>query len=226
MNFDVTDFNGSKEYFEKGGAGCWSEIEAVVSAMPVFLQASQQAGITGNAIFDPKASNDYLNRKMQERGWRAIRVPESLEMFGKDWDGGKSSVLAEWQFSNYPFLWNNVIRTEAVFKSTLNLSGVGVPKALIVVTKSGLFPSSNSTLYYEQARAQLNAVTTFKAFEVPIRLVGLTIPANVREIEAVWSGYPGRYSRTAHAQGVQRFAVEWRGRSQYGQAFARITALE
>ncbi len=225
MNFDVTDFNGSKEYFEKSGADCWGETEAVVSAMPLFLQASQQAGITGNAIFDPKASNDYLNRRMQECGWRAIRVPESLNMFGKDWDGGKASVLAEWQFSNYPFLWNNVIRTEAVFKSTLSLNGVGIPKALIIVTKSGLFPSSNSTLYYEQAKAQLDAVTTFKAFEVPIRLVGLTIPANVHEIEAMWSDYPSRYSRTAGTQDVKRFAVAWHGRNRYGQAFARITAL-
>ena len=55
--------------------------------------------------------------------------------------------------------------------------------------KGGLFPSSNSSLYYEQARAQLAAATQFNAFTIPIRLVGLTIKSQVDQFDAVWTEY-------------------------------------
>lgn len=225
MLYELSDFNNAKLYFDTDGADCWRDIVTVISSMPVFLQGSQQSGIIGNAIFDPKATNSFLTETLRTHGWKAVPVPPSLTEFGVDWDGGKGTTLAEWQFSNYPFLWNNVIRTEAVVKSGLSLAGFGVAKALIVITKSGLFPSSNSTLYYEQAHAQLKTVTQLGAFDVPIRLVGLSIPQDARELDVVWSAYPGRYSRAADAKTNKRLAITWRGKNRYGQKIARFSEL-
>ncbi|MEM7674498.1 MAG: hypothetical protein AAF449_00695, partial [Myxococcota bacterium] len=201
----------------------WNELESVITAMPTFFQASQQAGIEGRMIFDPKATNNYLTKEVAKLGWQSIPVPPNLTEFGTDWDGGKQSVLAEWQFSNYPFLWNNVIRTEAVYNARMQLPHVGEVSALVVVTKCGLFPSSNSTLYYEQARAQLETVTDLGAFSIPIRLVGLSVPLGIEDIEAVWSTYPGRYARHPDEQRVVRCRVIWGREMKYGTRSARFS---
>lgn len=225
MLFDITDFNNSTPYFDREGKSDWEELKSVILKMPVYLQASQQAGISGSAIFDPKATNAHLSNTLKKKGWIRVPVPPSLQEFGLDWDGGKGTTLAEWQFSNYPFLWNNVIRTEAVVKSKLELENFGIAKALIVVTKSGIFPSSNSTLYYEQARAQLSTVTRLGAFNLPIRLVGLTVPADAAEIDAIWSSYPGRYSRVAKSC-ERRFSLKWGRIRQHGHRAVSFVATD
>jgi hypothetical protein len=210
------DFNGSDAYFDGPGKNEWAEIADVIAAMPLHLQASDQARKVGSPIFDPKGTNAHLTDTAKARGWHAVPVPKELTVFGVDWDAGKNSTLAEWQFSNYPFLWNNVIRTEAVYKSKTALPAVGVAKALIVVTKSGIFPSSNSTLYFEQAAAQLDVVTKFQAFSVPIRLVGLTLPKGCVSTDAVWTDYGGRYHRDGERTD-KLFSVIWRKPSKkYG----------
>jgi hypothetical protein len=216
VDFLSEDFNGADRYYAGQGAGEWAEIEAVVRELPIYFQASQQAGISGRAIFDPKSTNAFLTDAARNRGWHAIPVPTDLTEFGLDWDAGKGATLAEWQFSNYPFLWNNVIRSEAVYKSRTVLKGLRPVEALIVVTKSGLFPSSNSTLYFGQTKAQLQAVTKFATFSIPIRLVGLTIPDETTDVEVVWSEYSGRYAREVLEQTTKRMAVRWGAAGKFG----------
>jgi hypothetical protein len=157
-----------------------------------------------------------LTERAAELGWVTVAVPERLTMFGNDWDGGKGSLLAEWQFSNYPFLWNNIIRTEAVFKGRVALAGMDAVQGLVVVTKTGSLPASNSTLYFEQALAQIGAVMEFDTFEVPIRLVGLTIEPDCDETDVVWTEYPDRYARQGGVSALVRMSTTWGRQSKYG----------
>jgi len=223
VDFVVEDFNGAGMYYSGQGAREWADIDGIVRRLPLYFQASQQAGIGGSPIFDPKATNAFLTAQSAALGWRVIAVPHDLTEFGTDWDGGKGASLAEWQFSNYPFLWNNVIRSEAVYKSRIQLQGLQPVEALIVVTKSRVFPSSNSTLYYEQAKAQIQAVTKFGAFSIPIRLVGLTIPPGTTAVTVTWSEYPGRYSREPGRQVIKQMAVRWKRPGKHGSPSASFT---
>lgn len=219
----MADFNGADAYFASNGAHEWEDLAGVLFGILPHFQASDERGKVGTPIFDPKGTNSALNAAASAAGWRVIPVPAELTMFGNDWDAGKGDTLAEWQFSNYPFLWNNVIRTQAVVAGQVPLQGVGATQALVVVTKSGLFPASQSTLYFEQALAQLTAVFQYGAFDLPVRLVGLTIPDGVREIDAVWSEYGGRYAREPVGQREEvRMSVAWGRANQYGQPKARF----
>jgi hypothetical protein len=218
MDIVISDFNGADAYFASGGAPEWSSLKSALDGMPVFLQPSDQEGKQGRAIFDPKATNAYMHDALTgapNSGWLKVPVPNDLKAFGLDWDGGRGETLAEWQFSNYPFLWNNVIRTEAVFKSQVPVGHLRRVEALIVVTKCGLFPASNSTLYFEQAQAQLFAVTKFKAFEIPIRLVGLSLPARCPTVDVQWTEYGGRYARQGGHRSLRKFRLSWFRREKY-----------
>jgi hypothetical protein len=221
MFFEYQDFNDAQGFFSTEGRDEWDEIQIILDELVPQLQPSDQAGKRGEPIFDPKATNALLTSSAASRGWFKVPVPPSLQAFGVDWDAGKNKTLAEWQFSNYPFLWNNVIRSEAVFKSELNVIGRVPASGLIVVTKSGCFPASNSTLYYEQASAQLTSVTTLGVFDIPIRLVGLMIEPGSATLEANWNAYSGRYSREAIGSS-RTFTVTWPGRSRYGHAVAKL----
>ncbi len=209
MDFEVSDFNGADAYFSKAGAAEWSDLEAIVRSVPVCLQKSDQKGKQGSPIFDPKATNALLTQAARARGWPAIPVPKELPEWGVDWDAGKGATIAEWQFSNYPFLWNNVVRIETVMKGGIALPGLKPIRALVVVTKSGAFPASNSTLYYEQARAQLAVVTRAKSVEFPIRLVGLMMRPGIKTLEVIWSDYSARYGRKPGNRGKQTVTVTW-----------------
>ncbi|QUQ70449.1 hypothetical protein [Kutzneria sp. CA-103260] len=220
MFYESTDFNGAAEYFQTLGAASWSEIDEVINQVEIQLQPSGQKGKTGTPIFDPKATNAKLTINALKKGWKKVPVPDSLKEFGADWDAGKGSVLVEWQFSNYPFLWNNVIRSEAVYSSKQALSGMLPIGALIIVTKSGSFPASNSTLYYEQAKAQLNTVTSLGVFDIPIRLVGLTIPPGTTQVQVKWNTYAERYGRDVLDTEVRTFDIRWNKPAQYGNRVA------
>lgn len=222
MEFDYQDFNNAAAVFHEQEGGRWDELEHVLGMLPLFLQPSDQAQRLGEPIFDPKATNAFLTAAATGAGWRKIPVPIELTMFGKDWDAGKGRVLAEWQFSNYPFLWNNVIRSEAVFKGDVALEGMDGTTALAIVTKSGALPASNSTLYYEQACAQLAAVTSYETFEIPIRVVGLKLP-DANEVDAIWTTYPSRYARQGGQAVERRFGVTLGPASQYGVQPYRLT---
>jgi hypothetical protein len=97
-------------------------------------------------------------------------------------------------------------------------------RGLVIITKSGLFPASNSSLYYEQARAQLAAATQFNAFTIPIRLVGLTIKSQVDRFDAVWTEYTDRTSRTALRTARITTKVTWTRPRKYGNRVALFTS--
>lgn len=223
MDFVMTDFNDADAYYAGEGAQEWADIEGIIRRLPLCFQGSLQAGIGGSPIFDPKATNAFLTSQALALGWRSIPLPTDLREFGNDWDAGKGATLAEWQFSNYPFLWNDVVRAEAVYKGQIRLENLAPIKALIVVTKSGVFPSSNSSLYFEQAKAQLSGATKFKTFSIPVRLVGLTIPPETESVAITWSEYGGRTSRTVIRQVTKPMAVKWTKRKgKYGSSSARF----
>lgn len=225
MIFDYADFNGALEYFGGPGARHWSQLEAVIGSVPPQLQPSDQRERLGAPIFDPKATNALLTARAAAYGWDKVPVPSELRPFGSDWDAGKGPVLAEWQFSNYPFLWNNIIRTEAIFQSEAMLPQLGHRvEAMVVVTKSGAFPSSNSTLYFEQAHAQIDTVTALGVFNVPIRLVGITIPSDAASLEVDWNQYPERYGRQVATTERVVMSVAWNRRaSMYGHYTAILS---
>ena len=224
MDFEVVDFNGAERYYHGSGAREWTDLNEIVTEMPLYLQGSLQAGRIGSAVFDPKATNLHLKGETQARGWRTIPVPRDLKAFGNDWDGGKSETLAEWQFSNYPFLCNNCTRSEIVHKTRLKLPEMSPIKGLIIVTKSGLFPAAQSSLYFEQAEAQLASATALGIFTIPIRLVGLTNKSQVVEYEAVWTEYADRTSRTALRKVRIRTKVTWTAMRKFGNRSARFTS--
>jgi hypothetical protein len=209
VDYVICDFNGADSYLAGPGSNEWSDLASVVSAMTLQLQPSDQAGRGREPIFDPKATNLYLTEATRARGWNKIPVPGDLTEFGIDWDAGKNETLGEFQFSNYPFLWNNIIRTEGVFRSHTPLRYMNGVSAIVIITKSGMFPASNSTLYYEQAKAQVSAAVGFNAFTVPIRLVGLVLPPNTRYADVIWNEYPARYAREASQTARMPMTVTW-----------------
>jgi hypothetical protein len=72
-------------------------------------------------------------------------------------------------------------------------------------------------LYYEQGKAQLDVVTTLDVFDVPIRFVGLGVSPGATEVEAVWTTYDGRTSRTVTATEQLTMRVTWGGlANRYG----------
>ena len=209
MDYRYADFNGATQYFDRRGADRWDELDRVFGGLIPQLQASGQDGLAGRPIFDPKATNAALTVAAAAEGWGKVPVPLDLRSFGSDWDAGRGNVLAEWQFSNYPFLWNNITRTEVVLRAQATLRGMAGPvEALVVVVKAGSWPASNSTLYFEQAHAQLDNVTSLGIFQTPIRLVSLDIPTGVSTIEGDWNEYGARYGRYGTSS-PRVFTVSW-----------------
>lgn len=164
--------------------------------MPLHIKASDQAGIQGNPIFDPVGTNEYIKTALVQVGWHSnILIPAAYRFLGKDVDFGKAGVILEIQFSNYPFLLNNTLRSELFFKAGTQFVGQ-TTKLVVLIAKAQMFPASNSTLYYEQAVNQLTALIQNNVFDVPIRLVGLFEQQNAA-VQAVWTVYHStRYSRT------------------------------
>jgi hypothetical protein len=164
--------------------------------MPLHIKASDQAGIQGNPIFDPVGTNEYIKTAFLRCGWYSnIPIPKLYQFLGKEIDFGKAGIIAEIQFSNYPYLLNNTLRSELFFKAKTEFVGCAT-NLLIIVTKAAMLPASNSTLYYEQAVNQLAALTEYKVFDMPIRLVGLFAQPNTI-ISVIWTEYlSGRYSRS------------------------------
>jgi hypothetical protein len=217
MEYLVEDFNDADTYFSKEGKSNWEELSQIFKSLQLQLQVSDQAGKQDTLIFDPKGTNAKLTSMASEKGWQKIPVPLDLQPFGKDWDSGKGSVLAEWQFSNYPFLWNNIIRSEAIFQSQDQLPQLTSPaKALVIVTKSGSIPSSNSTLYFEQAFAQISTVTKLGVFRVPIRLVGLAVPESASYVQCALNSYLARYGRETETSVDTQIEINWGRPGQYG----------
>lgn len=195
MKLEIADYNGAGSLANGKMAAEWTEIEQALTSIPVHFKGSDQAGIQGKPIFDPVGTNQAIKAALQPLGWQFdIPIPSSFKEFGLHVDFGKGQVLGEAQFSNYPFLLNNVFRFELIERMKIKvLSGPGVPLG-VVVTKSGLFPASNSTLYYEQAKAFLDPLAAQGVLTIPIRLVGLTSDPGP-SIPCVMTNYAARYAR-------------------------------
>lgn len=171
----------------------WNEINRVLTAIPLHVKDSSQAGIEGNAVFDPVGTNEYIKAELVKIGWQAnIPIPTQYRILGKDIDFGKAGAIIEVQFSHYAYLFNNTIRSELLFNTQLSVTGIPM-KILIIIAKSQMFPSANSSLYYEQAINQLNLAGYL--FKVPIRVVGLFELKNTT-VPAKWTIYKDKTSRT------------------------------
>lgn len=206
MQIRVQDFNGADVVVAGTYQQQWLELEQVLTAMPLHLKASDQAGKQGSPIFDPVGTNEYIAGGLQNLNWGAkIPIPAPFEFLGTDVDFGKNGVVIEAQFSNYPFLLNNTLRSDLFHRTQTVFHGQ--PTGLIVmVTKAHMFPSSNSTLYYEQALNQLAAMAQQNAYSVPLRLVGLM--EAIGPIQAVWTEYTAaRYSRTVATRAMRSFDI-------------------
>lgn len=190
------DYNGADQIAKTRAANEWAEIETALSKMQLHLKASDQRGIQGHAIFDPKGTNEFIRSQLEKIGWQTnIPIPERFSFLGTDVDLGKNNVIVEVQFSNYPFLLNNVIRSELFYRTGKSSLGRNIDM-VVIITKGRMFPSSNSTLYYEQAKNQLDSLSKYKVFSVPMRLVGL-FETPVSGAKALWTKYSAkRYSRT------------------------------
>jgi hypothetical protein len=196
MDIQYKDFNGVTELFAGKFERRWAEIVAALAAVRPHLKASDQAGIQGEIIFDPVGTNSSIKDELfGVYGWAAnVSMPEKFSFLGKDVDFVKGGVLVEVQFSNYPFLLNNTIRSELLFKSKTSMNGAPID-VLVIISKARMFPSSNSTLYYEQAVSQLTELARNRVFDVPTRLVGLFAARGI--VDAVFTDYhAARYSRT------------------------------
>ncbi|HEY7155414.1 MAG TPA: hypothetical protein VH575_15740 [Gemmataceae bacterium] len=206
---EITDFNDAGSLLNRNFKSEWKEIKGALETMPLHLKASDQAGKQGRPIFDPVGTNEAIKAALTPHGWQRIPIPTEFDFLGVGVDFGKNGVIAEVQFSNYPFLLNNTIRSELFFKSKIALTEKAT-KIAVIITKAHMFPASNSTLYYEQAVHQLTSLAKYKVFDVPIRLVGL-FAERTGIIPAVWTGYTAtRYSRTVELREGRRFIVSSR----------------
>jgi hypothetical protein len=195
MLTECRDFNTAGAVIAARYASQWNELQAILEGMPLHLKASDQKGRQGAPIFDPVGTNAYIRAELARLGWQTnIPIPDDFKVFGTDVDYGREGLIAEAQFSNYPFLLNNLIRSELFLKSGSPVFGRPI-EVVIIITK-GRMPSSNSTLYYEQAVGQLEALERTQVFKAPIRLVGLIAEIGER-IPVRWTRYTAaRYSRT------------------------------
>ena|SRR5271157_54673 len=195
MDLKITDFNDSQTIITTMHTSEWQEVETALKGMPLHLKASDQLRKQGSFIFDPVGTNAYIKRTLQPHAWQAASIADDYAFLGIDVDFAKSGVIVEAQFSNYPFLLNNLLRSELFFREGVTFAGAPLA-VVIMVVKAAMFPASNSTLYYEQALKQLNGLAKFKLFSVPMRVVGLFSPVQVG-VPATFTTYSKpRYSRT------------------------------
>lgn len=196
MKYDIKDFNGCDTFFLNPlNNSLWDEIKTAIESMVLQVKESDQAGKQGELIFNPVGTNYILEDKLIPKGWKKIPLPSQYAFFGLGIDFGKMNVCVEAQFSNYPFLLNNALRSEVLFRDKVPLIEGREMQALIIITKKKHFPSSNSTLHFEQACEHLNGLSTHKLFSMPVRLVGLEIDGDIG-INAQMTTYTtSRYSR-------------------------------
>ena len=198
MDVEFVDYNDAAKVIAATEAKWWKELTDVIGGMRLHLKASDQAKKVGKSIFDPVGTNAYFNHELAvKRGWRGkLPLPKKFQFLGKDIDFGKGGLLLEVQFSNYPFLLNNLLRSELLYKQRDSVVlGDRKIEAVVILTKAGMFPASNSTLYYEQAKKQLDALAEQRVFTVPLRLAGLFVPLG-QAITARKTTYKtARYSR-------------------------------
>ena len=171
-----------------------NEIYKIIKDLKVHLKGSDKRGKKNNFIFDPKGTNEEIKKELIKKNWISnLKIPDNFNPLGKGIDFFKNGIIVEVQFSNYPFLLNNVIRSELFYKNSKILTKK--IECLIIITKVRAFPSSNSTLYFEQAENQLDLLSDNNLFSIPIILLGLNSEINKKQ-KIIWSKYKeARYSR-------------------------------
>lgn len=201
MNFSIKDFNNSDLFFSNPlNASLWSELETTIKSLVLQVKKSDQAGKQGELVFNPVGTNSALEEMLQPLGWEKIPLPGNYAFFGLGIDFGKMNVCVEAQFSNYPFLLNNALRSEVLFRDKVPLVGGHEMQALVIITKRKHFPSANSTLHFEQACEHLTGLSTHRLFSIPVRLIGLDTDNDSR-VNALLSEYStSRYSREVRTQ--------------------------
>jgi hypothetical protein len=208
MKLLITDYNYQESDLNPLLLSKTREMQLALERLPLHLKASDQKGKQGTPIFDPVGTNNAIKTAFVNLGWEPnVTIPAEYNFLGTDVDFSLQGIVAEVQFSNYPFLLNNLLRSELFYKSKILLPSNPLD-LLVVITKAGMFPSSNSTLYYEQAQKQLSALSDGNVFDVPIRLIGLTSETG-EVIAAKWTDYSSaRYSRTVNKQSDIEVRVE------------------
>lgn len=211
MEIELTDYNDAGKAIEKQFAKEFEELASALKSMPLFLKNSDQREHIGRLNFDPVATNGFLKESLQTTGWRInVPIPSKYSPLGTGVDFAKRGLILEAQFSNYPFLINNIVRTELFFQSKLELLAGSPVGLMIIISKSKLYPSANSSLYYEQAKSQLQFMAENSIFEIPLRLIGLKTK-QTQNVNAVWTGYSAnRYSRTVASRKDIRVDIQVR----------------
>lgn len=207
MLIEYEDFNNAYELFQEKYCNEWTEIEKVLTAMPLYMTSSQQKDKKEKPNFDPKATNDHIEKELNKLGWTSkLPIPKEFSAFGVHVDIAKRGLLLEIQFSNYPYFLNNVVRSELLFKSCESIIEQEPVELLLIITKSNVLPSSNSTLYYEQAIQQRRELTKYDMLNVlPIRIVGLTERAG-NYVDACWTEYEGENQRSRSVKKQSKFS--------------------
>ena len=207
VRIESTDFNGAGRLIADRYPAQWKEVEEIIEAMPLQVYGSDEAGKQGNLIFNVKGTNSHLKDAFLDRDWGAnVQIPAAYRVLGTDVDFVKDGVLVEAQFSNYPFLSNNILRSDVFFKNRVPMGG-GPVGLLLIITKAWMFPASQGTLYYEQAVNQLRLLLENGAFEVPARVIGMFEERN-SIVDAVWTKYTeARHSRTEAARENRRVRI-------------------
>lgn len=207
MLIGFQDYNGAGQLIATTYQQEWAELAQVLMAMPLHLKASDEAGIQGSPIFDPIGTNQAILDGLVPLQWQAkVPILPPFNVMGKDIDFAKNGILVEVQFSNYPFVINNVLRSE-MFHNAQTVFHQQPTGLLIVVTKAKVFPASQSTLYYEQAKSHLDQLVALNAFKVPVRLVALGANAP-SQTQAIWTQYAAnRTSRTVVQQVSRTFNI-------------------
>lgn len=189
----IIDYNEAKHLIKNEFENEWLELNSILLKMPLYLKESQQKGKEKQLVFDPIGTNRYISKELTEKKWcKDIDIPKKFRALGKEIDFGKNHIILESQFSNYPFLSNNIFRSEIMFRKEPELEKIGKIKLFIILTKDHAIPSANSSLYCQQARNQVKF--SEEIFSLPIRLISLHCKINTK-INAIMTDYKKRYSR-------------------------------
>jgi hypothetical protein len=209
--FDINDFD--KHADPKAVA----ELEKALTQLDVYVKPSGQEGRDKFLVFDPIGTNKALAALLDKKGWVKFPIPTQFKAFGKDVDFAKNGLLAEAQFSNYPFFANNVLRSELLYRQPSPPADQRVTSVLII-TKGVIFDSAQSTLYYEQAVKQLQLLGTQRIIQIPVRVIGLMGEAGVN-LRAVQTLYSKSQSRTTAKEqpGFCRIELASRAQSRRGK---------
>lgn len=196
MLIQFKDYNKSNNVLESKYRNEWNELKNTLESMPLYIKLSDQYQRVGSFIFNPVGTNNHIKKELQGLNWSCnMPIPQEYSFLGIDVDFCKRGVVAEVQFSNYPFLLNNLVRSELFYKSKTVFVGEPVD-ILIIIAKAHMFPASNSTLYYEQAVRQLDELFKNDVFDIPVRLVGLFAEKEKKLISKLVKYDKDRYSRT------------------------------